>query len=108
MRDASPVPFWLDRPRPAEAAPLDGAVEADLAIVGGGFTGLWAALQAKEERPDREVVLLEAETAGWGASGRNGGFVDASLTHGLLERRRALRARARPARGAGPGEPRRA
>jgi glycine/D-amino acid oxidase-like deaminating enzyme len=38
---------------------------------------------AKRERPEREVVLLEAETAGWGASGRNGGFVDASLTHGL-------------------------
>jgi glycine/D-amino acid oxidase-like deaminating enzyme len=38
---------------------------------------------AKQERPEREVVLLEAETAGWGASGRNGGFVDASLTHGL-------------------------
>jgi glycine/D-amino acid oxidase-like deaminating enzyme len=83
MRDASTTPFWLDRPRPPEAAPLDGATEADLAIVGGGFTGLWAAVLAKRERPDREVVLLEAETAGWGASGRNGGFVDASLTHGL-------------------------
>jgi glycine/D-amino acid oxidase-like deaminating enzyme len=83
LRDASPTPFWLDRPRPAHAAPLDGAVEADLAIVGGGFTGLWAAVQAKHERPDREVVLLEAEAAGDGASGRNGGFVDASLTHGL-------------------------
>ena len=58
-------------------------MEADLAIVGAGFTGLWAAVMAKEERPGREVVLLEASTAGWGASGRNGGFVDASLTHGL-------------------------
>ena len=83
MRDASTTPFWLDRPRPAEAAPLGVAIEADLAIVGGGFTGLWAAVLAKRERPEREVVLLEAETAGWGASGRNGGFVDASLTHGL-------------------------
>jgi glycine/D-amino acid oxidase-like deaminating enzyme len=83
LDDASPVPFWLDRQRP-EAAPLAGEVEADLAIVGAGFTGLWAAVIAKEERPEREVVLLEAETAGWGASGRNGGFVDASLTHGLL------------------------
>ena len=46
MRDASTTPFWLDRPRPAEAAPLGGAIEADLAIVGGGFTGLWAALHA--------------------------------------------------------------
>jgi glycine/D-amino acid oxidase-like deaminating enzyme len=83
MRDASPLPFWLDRPRPAEAPPLEEAVEADLAIVGGGFTGLWAAVQAKHERPEREVVLLESEAAGWGASGRNGGFLDASLTHGL-------------------------
>jgi glycine/D-amino acid oxidase-like deaminating enzyme len=83
MRDASPLPYWLDRPRPEEAPPLEGDAEADLAIVGGGFTGLWAAVLAKRERPEREIVLLEAETAGWGASGRNGGFVDASLTHGL-------------------------
>ena len=84
LADASPIPFWLDRPAPAEAPPLDGAVEADLAIVGAGFTGLWAAVLAKRERPEREVVVLEAETAGAGASGRNGGFADASLTHGLL------------------------
>ncbi|HEX5618882.1 MAG TPA: FAD-dependent oxidoreductase, partial [Solirubrobacteraceae bacterium] len=84
MHDASPTPFWLDRPRPAAAAPLEGDAAADLAIVGGGFTGLWAAVLAKRERPDREVVVLEAETAGWGASGRNGGFVDASITHGLV------------------------
>jgi glycine/D-amino acid oxidase-like deaminating enzyme len=51
--------------------------------VGGGFTGLWAAVQAKEEEPDRDVVLLEADTVAEGASGRNGGFADPSLTHGL-------------------------
>ena len=84
LADASPVPFWLDRSAPPAAAPLEGFIEADLAIVGAGFTGLWAAVQAKVERPEREVVLLEAETAGAGASGRNGGFTDASLTHGLL------------------------
>jgi len=84
LADASPTPLWLDRPRPAEAPPLEGAVEADLAIVGAGFTGLWAAVMAKQERPDREVVVLEAAAAGFGGSGRNGGFVDASLTHGLL------------------------
>jgi glycine/D-amino acid oxidase-like deaminating enzyme len=83
MRDTSPHPFWLDRPHPAATPPLDGEVEADLAIVGAGFTGLWAAVLAKEEQPGREVVVLETETAGWGASGRNGGFVEASLTHGL-------------------------
>jgi glycine/D-amino acid oxidase-like deaminating enzyme len=83
MRNASPLPYWLDRPRPPEAPPLDADVETDLAIVGAGFTGLWAAIQAKEEDPARDVTLLEAVTAGSGASGRNGGFVDSSLTHGL-------------------------
>jgi glycine/D-amino acid oxidase-like deaminating enzyme len=48
--------------------------------VGGGFTGLWAALLAA---PGEEVVLLEGDRCGWGASGRNGGFAEASLTHGL-------------------------
>jgi glycine/D-amino acid oxidase-like deaminating enzyme len=81
--DASPRPLWLDRPAPAPAPPLAGTVETDLAIVGGGFTGLWAAVLAKQERPDRDVTLLEAETAGFGASGRNGGFLEASLTHGI-------------------------
>ena len=79
--DAEPRPFW---PRPAEAAPaLDRSVECDLCIVGAGFTGLWAALHAKADDPGRDVVLLEAETAGFGASGRNGGFAVSSLTHGL-------------------------
>jgi glycine/D-amino acid oxidase-like deaminating enzyme len=55
-------------------------VRCDLAIVGGGFTGLWAALHAA---PGEEVVLLEGDRCGWGASGRNGGFAEASLTHGL-------------------------
>ncbi len=50
--------------------------------MGGGYTGLWAALYAKALDPDREVVLLEATRCGNGASGRNGGFVQSSLTHG--------------------------
>src|SRR3954451_23992294 len=81
-RDAEPLPFWR-RPATEPAAPLLGRTDADLCIVGGGFTGLWAALYAKEHAPERDVVLLEAETAGFGASGRNGGFVIASLTHGI-------------------------
>jgi glycine/D-amino acid oxidase-like deaminating enzyme len=80
--DAEPQPYWLTTPREASPA-LTGVTDADLCIVGGGFTGLWAALHAKELDPDRDVVLLEAETAGFGASGRNGGFVIASLTHGI-------------------------
>jgi glycine/D-amino acid oxidase-like deaminating enzyme len=51
--------------------------------VGGGFTGLWAALLAREGDPALDVVVLEAERVGSGASGRNGGFVSGSITHGL-------------------------
>ncbi|MEE9607071.1 MAG: FAD-dependent oxidoreductase [Myxococcota bacterium] len=51
--------------------------------MGGGFTGLWAALLAAEENPKRDVVLVEATRVGEGASGRNGGFADPSLTHGI-------------------------
>ncbi len=84
LADAAPTPFWLDSPRrPEPAAPLAGDVRADLVVVGGGFTGLWAALTAKERDPGRDVLLLEASSIGWAASGRNGGFCAASLTHGL-------------------------
>ncbi len=82
--DAVPRPYWLDRLEPRDPRPaVEGVVQADLGIVGGGFTGLWAAIAAKRRDPGREVVLVEAETIGYGASGRNGGFVADSLTHGL-------------------------
>ena len=84
LADASPEPYWLDRPeRPAARPRLVEAVEADLVIVGGGFTGLWAAVQAAEKDPGRSIVLLEGHRIAEGASGRNGGFCAASLTHGL-------------------------
>jgi len=76
--------FWLDnatRPQPLPA--LDGDLETDLLVIGGGFTGLWTALLAKQADPQRDVVLLEGGSVGWAASGRNGGFVSASLTHGF-------------------------
>ena len=77
-------PYWLDALPPREPRPaLEGPAEADLCIVGGGFTGLWAALHAKGDDPSRDIVVLEAETIGFGASGRNGGFAIGSLTHGL-------------------------
>ena len=82
LRGASPVPFWLDGPRPAALPPLDSDASTDLLVVGGGFCGLWTALQAKERDPSREVLLVEASRIAWAASGRNGGFVEASLTHG--------------------------
>ena len=76
-------PFWLDDLPERPALPtLGGRVHADLAIVGGGYTGLWTALLAKERDPSRRVVLVEGKRVGWAASGRNGGFVEASLTHG--------------------------
>ena len=68
---------------PPPAPPPAGDATCDLAIVGGGFTGLWAAILAKQDDPGRDVVLLEGDTVAFGGSGRNGGFVDASLTHGL-------------------------
>ena len=78
-----PRSFWLDTlPERPPHPPLEETLEADLCIVGGGYTGLWAALYAKALDPGREVVLLEATRCGAGASGRNGGFVQSSLTHG--------------------------
>ena len=76
------MPMWLDRPdRPKTSPSLTENIEAELAIVGAGFTGLWAALLAKEAHPDLNVVLIESGLVGDGASGRNGGFVSATLTH---------------------------
>lgn len=69
---ARPVPYWLDQPAapPPEAQrPLAGRATAELAVIGGGFTGLWTALQAKEADPDRDVVLLEARRVAWAGPG---------------------------------------
>ena len=69
--------FWLqeiagDAP---EAPALQGEIKADVAIMGGGFVGLWTAIRIKEHEPACEVVVLEQDICGGGASGRNGGFV---------------------------------
>ncbi len=81
---AKPAVFWTDRSdKPSGAPCLEGPQRSDLVIVGGGFTGLWAALQALEDNPGRMVRVLEAQVTGFGASSRNGGFCDPSLTHGL-------------------------
>ncbi len=73
--------MWLDIARPDYPA-LSAPLACDLVVVGGGYTGLWTALHAAERNPGRRIVLIEANRIGWAASGRNGGFVDASLTHG--------------------------
>src|SRR5690348_12799408 len=58
-------------------APLDGDVDADVAIVGAGYTGLWTAYYLAKADPSVRVVVVEKETAGFGASGRNGGWCSA-------------------------------
>ena len=60
---------------PPDRAPLEGDRRADVVIAGGGFTGLWTAYYMSRARPDAEIVVLEREFAGFGASGRNGGWV---------------------------------
>lgn len=84
LADTEHRPFWTDRAdAPASEAPLTAGTEADLVIIGGGFTGLWTAICAKQEDPARDVMLLEGSTIAFGGSGRNGGFISSSLTHGL-------------------------
>ena len=84
LEHASSVPLWCDDSRrPQPRAAYRGDHDVDLAVVGGGFTGLWAALLALEEDPGREVVVLEGARLGWAATGRNGGFCSSSLTHGV-------------------------
>jgi hypothetical protein len=72
--------FWLQEAlgaeQPLPASRLVGRITADVCIVGGGYSGLWTALQIAELAPSASVVLLEADTCGGAASGRNGGFVD--------------------------------
>jgi len=84
LEHVSSTPLWWDdTSRPEPRAALQGDEDVDLAIVGAGFTGLWAALLALEEDPARTVVVLEGKRVGWAATGRNGGFCSSSLTHGV-------------------------
>lgn len=70
-------PFWLQQALDSEqqpaCPPLHGDARCDVCIVGGGYTGLWTALQLKEAQPSLDVLLIEADICGAGASGRNGG-----------------------------------
>lgn len=76
MKDYRSYSFWLETcgddltPRP----PLDGSIDVDVAILGAGFTGLWTAYHLLQRQPSLKVAVVEAEIAGFGASGRNGGW----------------------------------
>ncbi|MDV7101862.1 FAD-dependent oxidoreductase [Gordonia amicalis] len=84
VAQAAARPYWLDRDlRPEPRPRLVGEVTADLLVIGGGLTGLWTAVQAAERDPSRTIVLVERDRIAEHASGRNGGFCAASLTHGL-------------------------
>ncbi|HWD74276.1 MAG TPA: FAD-binding oxidoreductase [Solirubrobacteraceae bacterium] len=73
--------FWLDQVGPERRRPpLDGVRDADVCIVGGGFTGLWTAYELRRADPSLDVVVLEAQHVGFGASGRNGGWVLGKLS----------------------------
>lgn len=83
MTDARAVSFWLDS-LPADHSlatrqQLPGDTTADVAIVGAGYTGLWTAYYLKQIDPGLRIVIVEAEFAGFGASGRNGGWLSALL-----------------------------
>jgi glycine/D-amino acid oxidase-like deaminating enzyme len=76
VASASDRSFWLqDIDADAATEPLEGTEHADVAIVGGGFTGLWTALRIRALAPEMRVIILEADLCGSGASGRNGGQV---------------------------------
>ncbi|HKE81713.1 MAG TPA: FAD-dependent oxidoreductase, partial [Solirubrobacteraceae bacterium] len=82
MFDA-PSWWWADlgglpAPRPA----LDGDRQADVCVVGAGYTGLWTAYELGRADPSLDVVVLEREVAGYGASGRNGGWVLGEISTG--------------------------
>ncbi len=84
IADAEPYAYWMDdADEPDANAMLVHPETCDLCIIGGGYTGLWTAILAKERDPSRDIVLIDAHEAGSAASGRNGGFMDSSLTHGI-------------------------
>ena len=70
------ISFWYETMgRPAPRPPLKGDINTDVCIIGAGFTGLWAAYYLKQADPSLRVVIVERDFAGFGASGRNGGWL---------------------------------
>lgn len=75
--------WWADLGLPEPQDLLDGDAETDVVIVGAGYTGLWTAYYLAQLRPDLGIRVVEQRFAGYGASGRNGGWLSASVTGGL-------------------------
>ncbi len=83
LRNITNTPFWHSTAQAQRHEPLHRDLTVDLLVVGGGFTGLWTAIEAKLADPSLDVALIEADIVAGQASGRNGGFIHASLTHGF-------------------------
>ncbi|NRA55536.1 MAG: FAD-dependent oxidoreductase [Gammaproteobacteria bacterium] len=82
-------PYWLDNKAAPQPEPsLQQDIDCDLLIVGCGFTGLWTAIHAKEADPSRDVVIIEAQCAAIGASGRPAAILSTSVMHGLVNSER--------------------
>jgi glycine/D-amino acid oxidase-like deaminating enzyme len=82
--------WWDGLPGPIGVrSPLDGDTEADVAVVGGGLTGLWTAYYLSRADPSLRIAVLERDVVGYGASGRSGGWCSAlfSVSEGTLDRR---------------------
>lgn len=78
------APFWPETVTGRTDLPRQsGSITCDLAIIGAGFTGLWAALKARERHPEARIVVLEARQLACAASGRSGGFAAPSISHGV-------------------------
>lgn len=91
LSNAIVKPYWLDSTAiPQTEAPLCNRIRAALLIVGGGFSGLWAAIQAKEKDPNLDVALIDAGAVAHGASGRPGGIISTSVMHGLKNEARVF------------------
>jgi glycine/D-amino acid oxidase-like deaminating enzyme len=99
MKDYSDTSFWLATYGPyTPNPPLEGEIRVDVAIIGGGFTGLSTAYHIKKDSPGLEIAVLEAEVIGFGASGRNGGFsmtlfgLEPAVTKALFGQERTVEA----------------
>lgn len=78
------VSYWLDSLQPIRARPaLDSDIEADVAVVGAGFTGLWTAYELQRREPGLRIAILESRFVGFGASGRNGSWCVPELNASL-------------------------